>query len=76
MEKQTFNSQEAARYLCVSHSKFMKMCHKKEIEYSKCGRRNILTLEQLQSYLANHVVSTNEQLAENANKQLLLVNHK
>lgn len=71
MEKQTFNSREAAGYLCVSHSKMMKLFHMRQIAYSKCGRRNVVTRQQLDDYLARHIMPTEEELQKQAEQRLL-----
>ena len=60
---------DAAKYLCVSHSKLMKMCANKEIKYYKVGRINVFKEEDLLSYLdSNRVVTIDDlkQMADNA----------
>jgi excisionase family DNA binding protein len=71
MEKQTFNSHEAARYLCVSRSKLMKMCHRRELRYSKAGRINVFFEDDLKEYLKSHQVLTADELKEQAEERLL-----
>lgn len=66
MERENLNSEEAAKFLCVSLSKLMKMCHKKEVKYYKVGRLNIFKKGDLLLYLENHKVFTVEELKKQA----------
>ena len=62
---------EAAKYLCVSRSKLMKMCHLRELKYCKAGRLNVFFEEDLRDYLINHRVLTIDDAKQQAETKLL-----
>jgi len=68
MENENLNTKQAAMFLCISLSKLFKMCHKKEIPYSKVGRINVFRLEDLQAYLNANRVLTQDELKVQAEK--------
>jgi len=68
MIKQNLNMVEAAKFLCVSHSKLAKMCHRKEVKYYKVGRLNIFKIDDLVDYLNDHRVLTVTELKNQAEK--------
>jgi excisionase family DNA binding protein len=66
MDKQNFNTKDAARYLCISKSKLMKLCCYRKISFSKIGRLNIFTEQNLSDYLEKNRVKTKEELQKEA----------
>ncbi len=58
MEKEYIKVAEAAIFLCVSKSKLMKMCMRRQITYHKVGRLNVFKIKDLEEYLEkNRVLS-------------------
>ncbi len=66
MIKQNLDTVQSAKFLCVSLSKLMKMCHKKQIRYYKVGRLNVFKEDDLLEYLEKNKVLTVEELGEQA----------
>jgi excisionase family DNA binding protein len=71
MVKENLNTVQAAKFLCISQSKLMKMTHRKEVRYHKVGRRNVFDINDLLEYLEKNTVFTNDDLQKQAEDLLL-----
>lgn len=74
MNKQNLNSHEAAEFLCVSLSKLMKLCHKRQIKYCKVGRLNVFRRAELTEFLEKNRVHTTEELQQQAEQNCTVSN--
>ena len=56
---------EAATFLKTSPAVLYKLCSKRRIKYSKRGKRNYYKIEQLEKYLSEGEIQTQEEIAQN-----------
>ncbi len=71
MENKNLNTIQAAKFLCVSLSKLMMMCHKKQVKYYKVGRLNVFKEDDLMEYLEKNKVLPVEELQNVAEAKVI-----
>ena len=76
MEKQYLKVDQAALFLCVSKSKLMKMCMRREVTYHKAGRLNVFSRKDLEEYLEKNTVLSASDLQKQADANFVNVKKK
>lgn len=71
MEKEYLNVGQAALFLCVSKSKLMKMCMRREVTYHKAGRLNVFSRKDLQEYLERNTILSANALQQQAEANIM-----